>query len=128
MKTKALRLHGANDIRLETIELPEITEDEVLIRVVSDSVCASTYKAIKQGPAHKRVPEDVALIGCDNQFFTPYLNPPLTTVDLHPTDHGKNAVSELVGAISGGTVYSFSQIRECSLIIRESCGMYRHLR
>ena len=32
MKTKALRLHGANDIRLETIELPEITEDEVLIR------------------------------------------------------------------------------------------------
>lgn len=60
MKTKALRLHGANDIRLETIELPEITKDEVLIRVVSDSVCASTYKAIKQGPAHKRVPEDVA--------------------------------------------------------------------
>ena len=60
MKTKALRLHGANDIRLETIELPEITDDEVLIRVVSDSVCASTYKAIKQGPAHKRVPDDVA--------------------------------------------------------------------
>ena len=60
MKTKALRLHGANDIRLETIELPEITDDEVLIRVVSDSVCASTYKAIKQGANHKRVPEDVA--------------------------------------------------------------------
>ena len=60
MKTKALRLYGANDVRLETIELPEITEDEVLIRVVSDSVCASTYKAIKQGSAHKRVPENVA--------------------------------------------------------------------
>lgn len=70
-----------------------------------------------------RVPEDVALIGCDNQFFTPYLNPPLTTVDLHPADHGKNAVSELINAISGGNVYSFSQIRECSLIVRESCGM-----
>ena len=74
------------------------------------------------------VPRDVALIGCDNQFFTPYLNPPLTTVDLHPADHGQNAVSELVGAISGGTLYSFSQIRECSLIIRESCGMYRGAR
>ena len=60
MKTKALRLHGANDIRLETIELPEITEDEVLIRVVSDSVCTSTYKAIKQGANHKRVPKDIA--------------------------------------------------------------------
>ena len=60
MKTKAVRLYGVNDIRLEEFELPAITEDEVLIRVVSDSVCASTYKAIKQGPAHKRVPNDVA--------------------------------------------------------------------
>ena len=60
MKTKAMRLYGANDIRLEEFELPVITDDEVLIRVVSDSVCASTYKAVKQGPAHKRVPPDVA--------------------------------------------------------------------
>lgn len=60
MKTKALRLYGANDIRLEEFELPEITEEEVLIRVVSDSVCASTYKAIKQGTAHKRVPPNIA--------------------------------------------------------------------
>lgn len=60
MKTKAVRLYGVNDIRLEEIELSEITADEVLIRVVSDSVCLSTYKAIKQGPAHKRVPDDVA--------------------------------------------------------------------
>ncbi len=60
MKTKAIRLHGADDIRLEEFELPEITADEVLIRVVSDSVCASTYKAIKQGSAHKRVPDNVS--------------------------------------------------------------------
>ena len=60
MKTKAIRLYDADDIRLEEFELPEITADEVLIRVVSDSVCASTYKAIKQGSAHKRVPNDVA--------------------------------------------------------------------
>ena len=59
MKTKALRLYGADDIRLEEFELPEIKDDEVLIRVVSDSVCASTYKAVKQGTAHKRVPPDV---------------------------------------------------------------------
>ena len=39
---------------------PEITPEEVLIRVVSDSVCASTYKALKQGSAHKRVPDDIA--------------------------------------------------------------------
>ena len=60
MKTKAIRMYGANDIRLEEFQLPEITSEEVLIRVVSDSVCASTYKAIKQGSAHKRVPNDIA--------------------------------------------------------------------
>ena len=68
-----------------------------------------------------RVPEDVALIGCDNQFFTPYLNPSLTTVDLHPFDHGVTAVEELIGSMKGGGG-SYSQIRECSLIVRESCG------
>ena len=60
MKTKAVRLYGQNDIRLEEFDLPAITEEEVLIKVVSDSVCASTYKAVKQGTAHKRVPPDVA--------------------------------------------------------------------
>ncbi len=68
-----------------------------------------------------RVPQDMALIGCDNQFFTPYLNPPLTTVDLHPFDHGVSAVDELIGALRGGSA-AYSQIRECSLIVRESCG------
>lgn len=60
MKTKAVRLYGAMDLRLEEFELPELGEKEVLIRVVSDSLCASTYKAVKQGTAHKRVPPDIA--------------------------------------------------------------------
>lgn len=105
--------------------LPEGKRPTALI-AINDLVALGALRELNR--LGLRVPEDVALIGCDNQFFTPYLNPPLTTVDLHPTDHGKNAVSELIGAISGGNVYSFSQVRECSLIIRESCGMYRHLR
>lgn len=60
METTAVRLYGANDIRLERFTLPEITNEEVLIKVVSDAVCASTYKAVKQGTAHKRVPPDIA--------------------------------------------------------------------
>ena len=60
MKTKAVRLYGASDLRLEEFELPEINDNEVLIHVITDSLCASTYKAVKQGTAHKRVPPDVA--------------------------------------------------------------------
>lgn len=59
MKTKAVRLYGVNDIRLEEFELPEIKEDEILVKVVSDSICMSTYKTVKQGAKHKRVPNDV---------------------------------------------------------------------
>ncbi len=60
MKTKAVRLYGAMDLRMEEFELPAIGKDEVLMRVVTDSICASTYKAVKQGTAHKRVPDNVA--------------------------------------------------------------------
>lgn len=60
MKTKAVRLYGAMDLRLEEFELPEIASDEVLLKVVTDSLCASTYKAVKQGTAHNRVPPDIA--------------------------------------------------------------------
>ena len=60
MKTKAVRMYGANDLRLEEFELPQLGEKEVLMKVVSDSLCTSTYKAVKQGSAHKRVPNDIA--------------------------------------------------------------------
>jgi threonine dehydrogenase-like Zn-dependent dehydrogenase len=60
MKTKAVRLYGKKDLRLEEFELPEIKDDEILAKVVSDSLCMSSYKASSQGADHKRVPKDVA--------------------------------------------------------------------
>ncbi len=57
--TKAVRLYGKKDLRLEEFELPEISDDEILAKVVSDSICMSSYKAAEQGPAHKRVPDNV---------------------------------------------------------------------
>ena len=60
MKTKAVRLYGKKDLRLEEFELPAIKEDEILAKVVSDSICMSSYKAATQGTDHKRVPDDVA--------------------------------------------------------------------
>ena len=60
MKTKAVRLYGKRDLRLEEFELPEIGDDVILARVVSDSICMSSYKAAEQGAAHKRVPDDIA--------------------------------------------------------------------
>ncbi len=59
MKTKAVRIYGKKDLRLEEFELPEIKENEILARVVSDSICMSSHKAAMQGAEHKRVPDDI---------------------------------------------------------------------
>ena len=60
MKTKAVRLYGKNDLRLDEFDLPAIKENEILAKVVSDSLCMSSYKAAQQGADHKRIPDNVA--------------------------------------------------------------------
>ena len=45
---------------MEEFELPAIKEDEILAKVVSDSICMSSYKAATQGTDHKRIPDNVA--------------------------------------------------------------------
>ena len=59
MKTKAVRIYGVDDLRLDEFELPAIKEDEILARVVSDSICMSSHKLAMQGNAHKRVRADL---------------------------------------------------------------------
>ncbi len=60
MKTTAVRMYGKEDLRMESFELPEIADDEILAHIVSDSICMSSYKAAKQGADHKRVPANIA--------------------------------------------------------------------
>lgn len=59
MKTKAVRLYGKDDLRLEEFELPKMGDDEILAEIVTDSLCMSSYKAVKLGEEHKKVPNDV---------------------------------------------------------------------
>ncbi len=67
MKTKAVRIYGKKDLRLEEFDLPEMKDDEILAHVISDSICMSSHKAALQGADHKRVPDDIhinpAMIG-----------------------------------------------------------------
>ncbi|WP_319370108.1 zinc-binding dehydrogenase [uncultured Ilyobacter sp.] len=60
MKTRAAVLRGKKDIFIREFELPEITEDELLVEVVTNSICLSTYKAALLGEEHKRVPKDIS--------------------------------------------------------------------
>jgi L-sorbose 1-phosphate reductase len=59
MKTKAVRIYGKKDLRLDEFDLPEMKDDEILAHVISDSICMSSHKAALQGTDHKRIPDDI---------------------------------------------------------------------
>jgi len=67
-----------------------------------------------------RIPEDVAVIGCDNQFFCPYTSPPLTSIDMQAAEHACDAVRELLSASENR---SAAIVRGATLVVRESCGV-----
>ena len=57
MKTTAVRIHGVRDLRMTSFELPEMKEDELLVKIMTDSLCLSTYKVAQKGSAHKKLPD-----------------------------------------------------------------------
>ena len=85
----------------------------------NDLVALGAIKQLKK--LGLSIPEDMAIIGCDNQFFAAYTDPPLTTMDLHPTEHATSAIQELLRARERYTK-PFHVCREATLVIRESCG------
>lgn len=60
MLARASRIHGRDQVEVGEVELPATGPEELLLRVVSSSMCLSTYKALSLGEEHKRVPEDVS--------------------------------------------------------------------
>jgi threonine dehydrogenase-like Zn-dependent dehydrogenase len=60
VETYAIRIYGENDLRLEKFQLPDLKPDEILMEIVTDSTCLSSYKAAKQGIKHKRIPKNIS--------------------------------------------------------------------
>lgn len=60
MNTTAVRLYGKSDLRLEEFELPQMKDDEILMKIVCDSVCMSTHKSTKIAEEHWLVNKDLA--------------------------------------------------------------------
>ena len=87
----------------------------------NDLVALGVMKQLKK--MGLTLPHDMAIIGCDNQFFCAYTDPSLTSVDLHPEEMAQSAVRELLLARESSS-RSFAMIREATLVIRESCGAH----
>lgn len=59
VQSKALRLYGKENMRIDTISLPEIKDDEILAEIMSDSMCMSSWKLAKEGEEHKKTPNNL---------------------------------------------------------------------
>ena len=123
---------GADDLdKVELHELAHQVVDECLLAglesgkwptalvAFNDLVALGAMRQLKQ--MGLRLPDDMAVIGCDNSFFCPYTDPPLTSMDLHAEERARSAIRELIVARDTDP-RPFNIVRDATLVVRESCG------
>lgn len=83
----------------------------------SDNLALRLYQACRD--AGIRIPQDLSVIGYDNQFFTSLMTPPLTTVNQPKRSFGESAGKALINMLDGDGCES--QLLLPDLVIRSSC-------
>jgi LacI family transcriptional regulator len=69
-----------------------------------------------------RVPQDIAVIGFDDEAFGQVSHPRLTTICQPLSEMGAEAVTYLVRRLNGETTEPYQKIFPVNLLVRESCG------
>jgi LacI family transcriptional regulator len=72
----------------------------------------------------RRIPEDVSVISFDGLALGEYMNPPLTSMGLHPFEHGKKCVEVIVNLLKGENP-GYKHHIDFSLVERESVRALR---
>ena len=86
---------------------------------INDMVAIGAMRAIYD--ANLKVPDNIAVVSCDQFFESDYLIPRLTTLDQQNDYLGRLSIMKLISAINGvKETISINHIPQ--LIIRESCG------
>ncbi len=87
---------------------------------VNDGVAIGALRAIRE--AELKVPDNIAVIGYDNDEIAPFASVPLTTVVQRKKEMGKIAVRLLLERIRQKREMSRHILLEPTLVIRASCG------
>jgi DNA-binding LacI/PurR family transcriptional regulator len=78
------------------------------------------YRAIKENQL--KIPDDIAVVGFNNDHFSSLVSPPLTTVRIPIYEMGINAAEMMMDLLGGKRVIPPQRILSSELIIRDSCG------
>ena len=73
--------------------------------------------------AGKQVPEDIAVVGFNNDSLSNFINPPLTTVHVPTREIGRTAVKQLFRLINGEPADNIPPFKT-ELVVRQSCGIH----
>jgi len=67
------------------------------------------------------IPDDISVVGFDDDYLSLYTNPPLTTVTLPAEGIGRTAAETLLRLIRGAPVHRGLRLLPTNLTIRQSC-------
>lgn len=84
-----------------------------------DEAAVGVLSALKEKGKH--VPEEVSVVGFDDQRMSPYLTPPLTTVRAPTNKVGYAATVQLINLIQTGQAQLLTLL-PTTVIIRRTCG------
>lgn len=124
---KGFRVHEKNIIKCDTAEEARKMVPEILKRspkpdgifAVNDLTAAETMKIIKQSGL--RIPEDIALVGFTSGMISDLTDPPLSSVEQHGYEIGKEAVKMLIERLKRKSEFpSQTKIIKTELVVKGS--------
>jgi DNA-binding LacI/PurR family transcriptional regulator len=90
---------------------------------MNDSMAIGALAAIHD--AGLRVPEDIAVVGFDDDRLAAFTSPPLTTIHESQREIGQRAGEMLIGLLNDIEPAVANLILPTRLVIRKSCGAHR---
>lgn len=95
--------------------------------IVAPNDMAAIRAITKLKALNRRVPEDVAVVGCDNIRIAEWYDPALTTVDQPHYQMGQRAMQALLTRLERPAHPAEAVTFETTLIVRRSSGGTRGL-
>ena len=103
-----------------TLDLLALSPHPTAILASNDIVASVVLRTVQR--AGLRIPADISIIGNDNQPFSAYSNPALTTVEAPVIESGRQAIAMLLKRMGGSSTDVQHVTLPCPLILRESSG------
>ncbi|HBF37833.1 MAG TPA: LacI family transcriptional regulator [Firmicutes bacterium] len=103
-----------------TLELLDSASPPTAIFAVDDLIAIGAYKAIKEKGL--RIPEDIAVVGFNDDPLASVIEPNLTTVRIPIYKMGVAASTMIIDLLQSHDIFPAQKILSSELIIRDSCG------